>query len=588
MAGDGRQTTPRIVIVGGGFGGLYAARALAPEPVQITLVDRRNYHLFQPLLYQVATASLSPGDIAQPIRSILRKHRNVRVLQAEVTGIDLAVRQVQLADGTLPYDYLILATGARHSYFGHDEWAPLAPGLKSLDDALEIRRRILSAFEAAERATDPALRQALLTFVVVGGGPTGVELAGAIAEIARHTVADDFRAIDPTQARVLLLEGLPRILTAFPEDLSASAERALQALGVEVRTGAIVTRITPEAVYVGETVISTRTTLWAAGVAASPLARSLGVPLDRSGRVLVEPDLTVPGHPEAYVVGDLAAFTHQGERPLPGLAAVAIQEGRAAAENVRRSVRGQRHKRFRYVDRGNLATIGRGAAVADVDGRHLSGHTAWLVWVFVHIYNLIGFDKRLIVLAKWAQSFVTHYRGVRLITMGETPPARPAATATPGGDGQASAAPAAPPSDLPTWTQLGQPMRVGEIMTRQVATVPPTMPVTDVAAFLSERRLDGVPVVDDGGQVLGMLSELDLIGRQGATAADIMSRQVTSVGEDTDVDEVGRLFVNQRLRRVPVVADGHLVGIVSRSDLLRGILHAVHTPPATAPANPPR
>ena len=570
MAGDGRQaTTPRVVIVGGGFGGLYAARALAPAPVQITLVDRRNYYLFQPLLYQVATAALSPGDIAQPIRWILRKHRNVRVLQAEVTGIDLAARQVTLADGTLPYDYLILATGARHSYFGHDEWAPLAPGLKSLDDALEIRRRILSAFEAAERATDPALREALLTFVVVGGGPTGVELAGAIAEIARHTVADDFRAIDPTQARVILLEGLPRILTAFPEDLSASAERALQALGVEVRTGSIVTRITPEAVYIGETEIPTRTALWAAGVAASPLARSLDVPLDRSGRVLVEPDLTVPGHPEAYVVGDLAAFTHQGERPLPGLAAVAIQEGRAAAENVRRSVAGQRHKPFRYVDRGNLAAIGRGAAVADVEGRHLSGHTAWLVWVFVHIYNLIGFDKRLLVLAKWAQSFATFYRGVRLITMGETPPPRPAA------DG-------APPSDLPTWTQLAHPMRVGEIMTRQVATVPPTMSVSDVAAFLAERRLDGVPVVDDGGQVLGMLSELDLIGRQGATAADIMSRQVTSVGEDTDVDEVGRLFVNQRLRRVPVVAEGRLVGIVSRSDLLRGILQAVREPSAPA------
>jgi NADH dehydrogenase len=575
--GEGRRRErPHVVIVGGGFGGLYAARALARDRVRITLVDRRNYHLFQPLLYQVATASLSPGDIAQPIRGIFSKYRNVRVLQADATAIDLAWRRVQLADGELTYDYLILATGARHSYFGHDEWAPLAPGLKSLDDALEIRRRILSAFEAAERATDPAQRDALLTFVIVGGGPTGVELAGSIAEIARHTVAEDFRAIDPTRARVLLLEGLPRILSVFPEDLSASATESLRALGVEVRTGAIVTRITPEAVYIGEEVIPTRTTLWAAGVAASPLARTLGVPLDRSGRVLVEPDLTVPGHPEAYVVGDLAAFTHQGERPLPGVAAVAVQEGHAAAANIRRALRGRPRQRFEYVDRGNMATIGRGSAVADIQGRHLTGQIAWLAWMFVHIYNLIGFDKRLLVLFQWAQSFVSQHRGVRLITMENAPPitAAPTAAAALAGDGAAAAAPA----DLPTWTQVGAPIRVSEIMIRQVTTVPPTMPVQEVAALLDARHLAGVPVVDEDGQVLGMVSDVDLISRGGATAADIMSRQVTSIGEDTDVDEVGRLFVNQGLRRLPVLANGRLVGIVSRSDLLRGILHAVQAP----------
>ena len=572
MATDGRQTgTPHVVIVGGGFGGLYAARALAPEAVQITVVDRHNYHLFQPLLYQVATAALSPGNIAQPIRLLLRRHRNVRVLQAEVTGIDLAGRRVQLTDGELSYDYLILATGARHSYFGNDEWAPMAPGLKSLDDALEMRRRILSAFEAAERATDPALCQALLTFVVVGGGPTGVELAGAIAEIARHSVADDFRAIDPTKARVILLEGQSRILGPFPEELSAYATRALRGLGVEVRTGAIVTKITPEAVYIGEEVIPTHTALWAAGVAASPLGRSLGVPLDRSGRVLVEPDLTLPGHPEAYVVGDLAAYTHQGDKPLPGVAQVAIQQGQAAAENIRRTIRGARRKRFHYVDRGNLATIGRGAAVADVQGRHLVGHVAWAVWLFVHILYLIGFEKRLLVLVQWARSSLTHDRGVRLITMEGTPAVQPTAPqpASPGGDGQPVAVP-----DLPTWTQVSAPLVARDIMTREVITVPPTMPVQELAALLGERRLAGVPVVNDAGQVLGMVSELDLISRQGATAGDIMSRQVTSVTETTDVDEVSQLFVSQRLRRVPVLAEGRLVGIVSRSDLLRGILQA--------------
>jgi NADH:ubiquinone reductase (H+-translocating) len=580
MATDGRQAgAPRVVIVGSGFGGLYAARALATAPVQITLVDQRNYHLFQPLLYQVATAALSPGNIAQPIRQLLRRYRNVRVLQAQATAIDLTARRVQLADGALDYDFLILATGARHSYFGHDEWAPVAPGLKSLDDALDIRRRILSAFEDAERATDPAARRALLTFAIVGGGPTGVELAGAIAEIARHAVAGEFRAIDPTQARVILLQGQSRILPAFPEDLSAYATHALRSLGVEVRTNAMVTNITPDAVYVGDEVIPTRTALWAAGVAASPLGRTLNVPLDRSGRVIVERDLTLPGHPEAYVIGDLAAYLHQGDTPLPGVAQVAIQEGDAAAENVRRTLEGRPRKRFRYVDRGTLATVGRGAAVADIEGHHLTGQIAWLVWLFVHILYLIGFEKRLLVLVQWARSYLTRDRGVRLITMQEPPaagpaPAQPAAAEAP------AVSPPAPTSDWPTWAQLATPLRVRDVMTRAVTTVPSTMPAQEVAALLGERRLAGVPVVDDAGRVRGMISELDVMSRPGATAADIMTREITSVAEDTDVDEVLRLFVNQRLRRVPVRVDGRLVGIVSRSDVLRGVLRAAQAAPA--------
>jgi NADH dehydrogenase len=418
VGADGRRAAPpHVVIVGGGFGGLYAARALARHPVRVTLIDRDNYHLFQPLLYQVATAALSPGDIAEPLRAILRKHRNVRVWLEEVTAIDPANRRVTMTGGTVSYDYLILATGARHAYFGHDDWEPLAPGLKTLEDALEIRRRVLSAFEAAEREPDPAVRQALLTFVVIGGGPTGVELAGAIAEIRRHTVARDFRAIDPTRARVLLLEGSPRVLPPFPEDLSARAAQALRRLGVEVRTGALVTGVTPEAVYVGDEAIPTRTALWAAGVAASPLGTSLGVPLDRGGRVLVEPDLTVPGHPEVYVIGDLAAFTHRGDKPLPGVAPVAIQQGNAAADNIWRTIQGRPRRPFRYVDKGNLATIGRGAAVADMGGRvRLWGLPAWLAWLFVHILYLIGFENRLLVLFQWAWSYFTYERGARLIT----------------------------------------------------------------------------------------------------------------------------------------------------------------------------
>jgi NADH dehydrogenase len=330
--------------------------------------------------------------------------------------VDLANRRVVLADGDLRYDYLILATGARHSYFGHEEWETLAPGLKSLEDALEIRKRILFAFEAAEREEDPEERRAWLNFVIVGGGPTGVELAGAIAEIRRHTVAHDFRAIDPREARIVLVEAGPRVLSAYPPDLSASAERALRALGVEVRTNTLVTSVSPDAVRVGEEVIPTRTALWAAGVAASPLGRSLGAPLDRSGRVPVGSDLTLPGYPEVYVIGDLASFTHQTGKPLPGLAAVAVQQGQAAAENVWRTIQGQPRQPFRYVDRGTMATIGRGAAVAELGRLHLSGPLAWFVWLVVHIYMLIGFDNRLLVLFQWAWSYLTYSRGARLIT----------------------------------------------------------------------------------------------------------------------------------------------------------------------------
>ncbi|HEY3108338.1 MAG TPA: NAD(P)/FAD-dependent oxidoreductase, partial [Chloroflexota bacterium] len=341
---------PHVVIVGGGFGGLYAARELSRHPVRVTLVDRSNHHLFQPLLYQVATAALSPGDIAQPIRSILRKAGNVEVLLDEVTGIDTAARRLSLQEGELTYDYLIVAPGARHAYFGHDEWEPLAPGLKSLDDALEIRRRILYAYESAERAAieardagqplGPARIRAMLTFVIVGGGPTGVELAGAIAEIARLTLARDFHAIDPAETRVLLVEGAPRILATCPESLSRKALDALDRLGVEVRTGAVVSEVGPEGARIGQELVAARTVLWAAGVAASPLGRTLGVPVDRTGRVVVEPDLSVPGHREAFVVGDLSTYSHGLERPLAGTAAVAYQQGGWAAANIGRDLAG--------------------------------------------------------------------------------------------------------------------------------------------------------------------------------------------------------------------------------------------------------
>jgi NADH dehydrogenase len=406
-----------VVVVGGGFAGLYAARELARHGVRVVLVDRLNYHLFQPLLYQVATASLSPGEIAEPLRAILRKYRNVDVLLGEVERIDVAARTVTLDDGEqLSYDYLVLATGARHSYFGHDNWEPLAPGLKSLADALEMRRRIFLAFELAEREEDPARRQALLTFVIVGGGPTGVELAGAIAEIARHTVSQDFRHFDPRQSRIILLERGNRILEAYPPDLSASAQRSLEHIGVEVRTGEGATDIQPDYVLIGDKKLPTYTVLWAAGVAASPLGRQLGVEVDRSGRVPVLPDLSVAGHPEVFVAGDLALLRQPNGKTLPGLAPVAIQQGESVGANIVRSLNGQERRPFHYFDRGTMATIGRAAAVADIRGLHLSGFPAWLSWLFIHLLFLIGFENRVLVLIQWAASYLSYQRGARLIT----------------------------------------------------------------------------------------------------------------------------------------------------------------------------
>jgi NADH:quinone reductase (non-electrogenic) len=430
-----------VVVVGGGFAGLYAARSLARHGVRVTLIDRLNYHLFQPLLYQVATAALSPGEIAEPLRAILRKYRNVEVLLGEVESIDMPARQVTLEDGEkIGYDYLVLATGARHSYFAHPEWEPLAPGLKSLADALEMRRRVFLAFERAEREEDPRKREALLTFVIVGGGPTGVELAGAIAEIARHTVSQDFRRFDPRQARVILLERGNRILEAYPPDLSASAARTLEHIGVEVRTGEGATDIKPDHVTIGDHVIATYTVLWAAGVASSPLGRQVSVEVDRSGRVPVEPDLSVPGHPEIFVVGDLALAKQRDGKPLPGLAPVAIQQGEAAAENIWRSLNGQPRRAFHYFDRGTMATIGRAAAVADIRGIHLSGFLAWLAWLLIHLLYLIGFENRLLVLVQWAASYLSYERGARLITgpwqAGSPPPQLQETSGEPVGSGQ--------------------------------------------------------------------------------------------------------------------------------------------------------
>lgn len=428
--GAGGSPEPHVVVVGGGFGGLYAAFALTRQPVRVTLADRRNYHLFQPLLYQVATAGLSPGDIAQPIRHILRRSPNVAVLLAEATAVDVEHRRLVLADGELPYDYLILATGASHAYFGREEWRPYAPGLKDIEDALEIRRRVLLAFEAAEQEPDEGRRLALLTFVIVGGGPTGVELAGALAEIARDALARDFRAIDPTQARIVLLEAGARILPSFAAPLSAAAARCLAGLGVEVRTHSAVTRIAPGLVEIGPARVLAETVLWAAGVTASPLAATLGVPLDKAGRVLVEPDLTIPGHPEVCVIGDLAAFVHQDGAPLPGMAPVAIQMGRHAAANILRAVRGETMRPFRYRNKGIMATIGRHAAVAEIGRLRLTGLIAWLVWLAAHIFFLIGFRNRLLVMIEWAWAYVTFNRGVRLITGDTTLASRRGAAAT--------------------------------------------------------------------------------------------------------------------------------------------------------------
>jgi NADH dehydrogenase len=405
----------RVVIIGGGFGGLYAARALRRAPVDVTLVDRRNHHLFQPLLYQVASAALNPSDIAYPIRAALRRQRNARVLLAEAESIDVDRRIVTLDDGELEYDYLIVATGATHAYFGHDEWAEHAPGLKSIEDALEIRRRVLLAYEAAERETDTALRREWLTFVVVGAGPTGVELAGALAEIARHSLAKDFRSIDPADACVILLEGGDRVLPPYVPKLSAKAQRQLEKLGVEVRTKSLVTGIDDRGVDIGGDRIGARTVLWAAGVAASPLARSLGAPLDRAGRVEVEADLSVPGHPEVFVIGDLAAAGAPDAR-VPGVAPAAIQGGRHAAQCIRRAVRELPSEPFRYRDKGSLATIGRAAAVADFGRLKFGGFFAWAAWMLIHIFFLIGFRTKVFVMLSWAWAYLTFRRGARLIT----------------------------------------------------------------------------------------------------------------------------------------------------------------------------
>ncbi len=473
----------RVVIVGAGFGGLNAAQALASAPVSITVVDRKNHHIFQPLLYQVATAGLSPGEIAAPIRSILHRHKNVEVLMAEVMGFDLERRVVLTAEGhdaqadpqAIPYDFLVVAAGASHAYFGHDEWQALAPGLKTIEDALEIRRRVLLAFELAERraaaenhdgqnhdggnydfqkhANDP------LNFVVVGAGPTGVELAGTLAEICRHALAQDFRTIDPRRARIHLIEGGPRVLPAYPEDLSRSALEQLRRLGVEVLTSTMVTNVEPGAIYmsggatgaagatranetrVTETKMNAAVILWAAGVAASPLGKKLGVPIDRAGRVLVNSDLSLPNHPEVFVIGDLAALKDSSGKLLPGVAPVAILEGRYVAKVIRREIRGDHgtspRKPFHYFDKGSLATIGRSAAIAQFGKIHISGFIAWLAWLFVHIFFLIGFQNRVLVFIQWAWSYFTYERSARLITGSTSLPGWSSATSGTSNAGEA-------------------------------------------------------------------------------------------------------------------------------------------------------
>ncbi|MGE0827706.1 MAG: NAD(P)/FAD-dependent oxidoreductase [Candidatus Binatia bacterium] len=413
-----------VVIIGGGFGGLYAARSLNSAPIRVTLIDRRNFHLFQPLLYQVATGWLSPADIASPLRAVLKRQRNVQVLLAEALDIHVPNRRVILNDGIVDYDTLVVATGARHHYFGNAQWERCAPGLKTIEDATEIRRRILFAFEAAERESDPEHIRSWLTFVIVGGGPTGVELAGTLGELTRDTLRQDFRHINPAESRILLVEGAERILPAYPADLSAKATTALARLGVNVRTGAIVTDVQPDAVTLQSNEqserIVTRTVVWAAGVQASPLGRILatatGAELDRAGRVIVEPDLSIPGHPDIFVIGDLAHCRNQDGQPLPGVAPVAMQQGHYVAELIRHRLRGQTQPPFHYHDRGSMAIVGRAEAVADIGGRHFSGLFAWLAWLFIHLINLVEFENRLLVLIQWAWNYFTRNRSARLIT----------------------------------------------------------------------------------------------------------------------------------------------------------------------------
>ena len=414
---------PHVLIVGGGFGGLYAARRFKRHPVSVTLVDRRNHHVFQPLLYQVATAALSPGDIASPIRWILRRQQNIEVLLGDVTRIDTAARTAHLSDGaTIPYDYAIVSAGATHAYFGNDDWQTFAPGLKTLEDALEMRRRVLVAFERAEREKDPARRAAQLTFVIVGGGPTGVELAGALAEIARLSLADNFRHFDPGSAKIVLVEAGPSLLAAFPPDLRDAARRDLIRLGVDVRLDTRVTLVGPGFVEAEGARIETETVLWAAGVSAAPLGATLGVPVDRAGRVLIQQDLTIPGHPEVFVIGDLASLAGADGRPLPGVAQVAMQMGAHAAANIMRAIDGQPMRPFAYRDYANMATIGRASAVGDFHWIHVKGLIGWMVWLFVHIFNLIGFRNRIVVMVQWAWAYFSYQRAVRLITGAPPPP----------------------------------------------------------------------------------------------------------------------------------------------------------------------
>jgi NADH dehydrogenase len=430
------QAVPRVVIVGGGFGGLNAARSLARAPVHVTVVDRSNHHLFQPLLYQVATAGLSPADISTPIRFVLRHQRNAEVMMAEVTGVDVAGHRVLTGDRVVPYDYLVVATGAHHSYFGHDAWAPLAPGLKSIVDATTLRRKVLLGFEAAELEADPVQRGALLTFVIVGGGPTGVELAGAIAELAHRALAQDFRHFDPASARILLVEAGPRLLPAFPEELARAAVHKLERLGVEVRTSAPVEQVDGDGAVIAGKPLLARTVIWAAGVMASPAGEWLGAQMDRAGRVIVRPDLTVPENPEIFVIGDTASVAEDGQ-PLPGVAPVAMQEGRYVASAIRRRLAGEQAiAPFHYWNKGNLATVGRSFAIADLGRLRLSGFIAWVAWLAVHIYYLIGFRNRLLVLVQWAWAYCTYQRGARLIVPesrsdmpGTTAASRPAVAA---------------------------------------------------------------------------------------------------------------------------------------------------------------
>jgi len=413
------QVPSHVVIIGGGFGGIAAARALKRAPVRLTMVDRRNHHLFQPLLYQVATAALNPSDIASPIRRILRRQRNASVILGEAAAIDTRRKIVQLADGEVAYDYLIVATGATHSYFGHDEWLEAAPGLKTLEDAVEIRRRVLVAYEAAEREVDAAEVANWMTFVIIGAGPTGVEMAGALAEISRRVLERDFRRIDPGKARIVLIEAGPKVLPAMSPESSASARRQLERLGVEVITDSPVTAVDDRGVVHGELRLDSRTVIWAAGVAASPLGKALGattdVKLDRAGRVIVNQDLSVAGADGVFVIGDLASIKSDGKL-VPGLSPAAMQEGRHAAKNIMRTIRGEPTLPFHYRDKGTLATIGKAAAVADIAGLHLSGLVAWLMWLFVHIFFLIGFRNRFIVIVEWAWTYVRNDRGARLIT----------------------------------------------------------------------------------------------------------------------------------------------------------------------------